>query len=103
MALELSKSKKTVRETSLREVFGKYRGKSIIIKVLPTNEICFRIKGTQQRFTMHMAHAFTTARLVEAKSQHQQAMDDYHNKKRRRKPKKFFTPLASAYVKSILG
>lgn len=107
MALLLSKAKKIARETALREVFGKYRGKPIIMEILPSNEIVFRIKGTRQTFTAHVAHLFTTAKIIEAKSQYDKKMERYQKNKnmgtRFKKPKKLFLPYASNYVKSILG
>ena len=107
MALLLSKSKRIARETSIREMFGKYRGKSIIMELLPSNEIVFRIKGTRQKFSAHLAHLFTTAKIVEAKAEYDRKMERYQKNKsmgtRFKKPKKLFFPYASTYVKSILG
>lgn len=93
------------RETDVIEVYGKHRGRKIIVELLSGDQIRFRIKGTQQSFTSHIALLYTIAKVVEMDAQYRDSVEKYQlNRKagkRVRKPKKPFYPVASKYLKAL--
>lgn len=96
---------KIARETTLTEVFGKHRGRNVIVELCAGDIINFRIKGTQQSFSMHLALAYTIAKVAEMDAQYRDAMDVYQTKKkaglRTKKPKRPLYPVASKYINAI--
>ncbi len=95
---------KTVKREMLYTAieFGKYRGRGLIVEILPPDIIRFRIKGTQQAFEMPMVHALRLAEMFSTNDKYREALEMYNLKrkagaKRLRRPKKVNYPYAKMY------
>lgn len=85
---------------------GKYRGRRVIVSIMPSDEISFRIKGTQQVFTMSLQPAMNLAFIIAADKRYEEQMDEYKRKKkagyrRLRKPRKVNLPFDPAYFRAL--
>lgn len=102
MAIKLTK--KISREMlSSAATNGKDRGKTVIVELLPGDEIGFRIKGSRTLYKVYLGHCFRLAQIQSTEQQFRDAMERYRNRgtKRMRKPKRTALPFGNIYFKAL--
>ena len=96
------------RELTLQEQVGKYRGKNYHVILEVGEYLTFRIKGTRQEFSCHLADALNLAKIRTDISRYKKKYDEYEAKKkaglRCKKPRKsgmlnFFNPIYKQAMK----
>lgn len=100
--------KKPITREMLSKGFtrDKDRNRSILVTLLPGDELEFRMKGTQRKFSIYLGHCFVLAQAMTAEREYKDKMGEYKAKKkaglkRIRKPKKANIPMSTFYFKAI--
>lgn len=85
-------TKKIRRELSIKSTIGKYRGNPIIMELLPSENIQFKIKGTRETATISLLTCYMVAVNNTINAKYAESMREYKQKlaqgKRAKKPSK---------------
>lgn len=98
---------KPVRREMLSREFqqGKYRGRSIIVELLPGDELSFRTKGTRQRFSVYLGHCYRLAQIMTIESEYKAKLEAYNlarkTGKRVKRPRRPSLPFNKVYFEAI--
>lgn len=98
-------SKTVTRQMHSKQLQGKYKGKPILVSLVPGDDLQFRIKGTRQIFSIYLGHCFRLAQISTYEAEYNQKLKDYKIKKaqgkRVKQIKRTTLPYQTMYFKAI--
>lgn len=93
------------RELLAVQQHGKHRGKSLIVELLPGDEISFRTKGTKKAFTIFLGHCYRMAQILTLESDYKIKLEEYTRRKkigeRVKRPKRPMMPFDKIYFDAL--
>ena len=93
------------RELLASSTVGKYRGRSIVVTLVPGDMLRFQIKGTRQYYEVSLHACYRMAQIATWENDYQDKVKTYNMKKnagyKARKPKKSQFVIDRAMIKAL--
>lgn len=97
----LTKAIRREMSSGVGMIRGKHSHRNLIVELLPGDELCFRVKGTRQRFSVYLGHCFRLAQLLTLEADYKRRMAEYNERRKYskglRRPKRPMMPFSKLY------